>query len=537
MRSSSQKNIWGRIFILFVFLVFAGMIQVSSQAPEKVMPPESEWDSCTSIMVAAKASIDGSIITCHSCDGNYRTWVEMVPGRKFKEGDMDPVYQGKLHTETPWDSRNMRQAGEVPQAEATFTYFDTAYPSMNEKGLAIGETTIGGRRELINSEGLFLIEELERLALQRCTTARDAIKLIGAMAKEYGYGDRGECITIADSKEVWHFEIMGAGPLEIGAVWAAVRIPDDHVGVSANIPRIAELNLDDPDHYMASDNVISLAQEMGWYDPAAGEPFKWWKAYSGRKPFSMREFFILSTMAPSLNLDMNADELPFSVKPDKKVSVRDVMAYYRQTYAGTEFDATKNLIVKDRRNQEMKSPIAGPWMSRNLIQLINTLAPNTIPYTRTIAITACSYSHVTQIRPDLPPELGTISWFSFDNPGQSPRIPIFAGVTKLPEGFQYCGQKRFRTDSAIWAYRRANRLATVNWAAAGPMLEGAVKEYEDQAFEELPGVDQKFMELYKEDPAKARAYLTKYSTDFARATMHRWWELGDEFWGMFGRGF
>lgn len=537
MRSFSLKNFWAKALLFGAIFALTGAGIVSSQSPQKGMPPESEWDSCTSIMVAAKASTDGSVITCHSCDGNYRTWVEMVPGKKFKEGDMDPVYQGKLHTETPWDRRNMREVGKIPQAAATYTYFDVAYPSMNEKGLAIGETTFGGRRELINSEGMFLIEELERLALQRCTTAREAIKLIGEMAEKYGYGDRGECITLADKKEVWHFEIMGAGPLEIGAVWAAVRIPDEHVGVSANIPRISEINLDDPDHYMASKNVFSLAEEMGWYDPSSGEPFKWWKAYSGRRPFSTREFFILSTMAPSLNLTQDMEELPFSVKPDKKVSVRDIMAYYRQTYAGTDLDATKNLVVKSRSGAEMKSPIASPWMSRNLTQLINSIKPDTVPYSRTIAIAGCSYSHVTQIRPDLPPEIGTIAWFSFDNPGQSPRIPIFAGVTELPEGFQYCGQKRFRTDSACWAFRRANRLSTVNWTRAGSVLTKAVKEFEDQAFAELPDVDKKFMELYKDSPKKARAYLTKYSTDFARTTMHKWWELGDEFWGMFARGF
>jgi dipeptidase len=544
MRSFSLKKILGVTFAALALFALTGAVSVQSLSPAKFMPPESEWDSCTSIMVGSKASTDGSVITCHSCDGNYRTWVEMVPGKKYKEGDMDPVYQGKLHTETPWDRRNMRQVGEIPQASSTYAYLDVAYPNMNEKGLAIGETTIGGRRELYNSEGLFLIEELERLALQRCTTAREAIKLIGEMAKQYGYGDRGECITIADNKEVWHFEIMGAGPLEIGAVWAAVRIPDEHVGVSANIPRIAEINLDDPDHYMASENVFSLAEEMGWYDPASGEPFKWWKAYGRTSregnpypPFSTREYFILSTMAPSLNLTPDMEELPFSVKPDKKVSVRDVMAYYRQTYAGTDLDSTKNLIVKTRSGREMKSPIAGPFMSRNLTQLINTIKPDTVPYSRTIAISGCSYSHVTQLRPGLPPEVGVISWFSFDNPGLSPRIPIFAGVTELPEGFQYCGQKRFRTDSACWAFRRANRLSTVDWNVAGPRIEGTVKEFEDQAFEELPGVDEKFMELYKENPKKARAFLTKYTGDFARTTMHRWWELGDEFWGRFARGF
>ncbi|GAG57859.1 unnamed protein product [marine sediment metagenome] len=226
---------------------------------------------------------------------------------------------------------------------------------MNEKQLAIGETTIGGRRELRNTEGMFYIEEIQRITLERCTTAREAIKLAGELIKKYGYCDFGECLTFADPKEVWHFEVFGAGPLVIGGVWAAVRIPDDHVGVSANIPRIAELDLGDPDNYMASENVFSVAEEMGWWDPDSGEEFKFWKAYSGRKAFSTREYFVLSSVAPSLNLDRNADELPFSVKPEKKLSVQDVMAFYRQTYAGTELDMTKNLMVKKQRSDEMIS--------------------------------------------------------------------------------------------------------------------------------------------------------------------------------------
>ena len=539
MKKALTKTLWGRFILLATVVLLVGSFHITAQ--ETYIPDidPDDWDTgCTSIQVGRLASTDGSVITCHSCDGNYRTWVQMNPGKTYKEGETDTIYWGKLHSETPWDMRNVRIKGEIPQVPKTYTYLDVAYPSMNEKGLAIGETTIGGRRELNNNEGLFLIENLERIVLQRTTKAREAIKLIGELVKEYGYGDRGECITIADAKEVWHFEIMGAGPLELGAVWAAVRIPDDHIGVSANIPRIGELNLDDPDHYMASDNVQSLAEEMGWWDPKGEEPFKFWKAYSGRRPYSTREFFILSTLAPSLNLNMEMKELPFSVKPDKKVSVRDVMAYYRQTYEGTDFDMTKNLTVKKRRSEEkVKSPIASGWMSYDMTNLINAIQPNTIPRQRTIAISACSYSHVTQLRSWLPPEIGTVAWLSFDNPGQSPRIPIFAGVTELPESFLYCGQKRFRTDSACWSFRRANRLAMIKWGQTRKYIEDGVMEFEDKAFSELEYVEKTFLKLQKEDPVKAREFITQYSNDFARVAMQKWWELGDHFWSLFARRF
>lgn len=524
------------LFLSFIFISFS----IFADVPEE----EAVWpDACTSIMVGRLATTDGSVITAHSCDGNYRTWVRINPPQEYPKGAKAKIYTGLLHNETSWDMRRVREKGEIPQVEKTYAFLNTAYPCMNEKQLAIGETTIGGRRELRNTEGMFYIEEIQRITLERCTTAREAIKLAGELIKKYGYCDFGECLTFADPKEVWHFEVFGAGPLVIGGVWAAVRIPDDHVGVSANIPRIAELDLGDPDNYMASENVFSVAEEMGWWDPDSGEEFKFWKAYSGRKAFSTREYFVLSSVAPSLNLDRNADELPFSVKPEKKLSVRDVMAFYRQTYAGTELDMTKNLMVKKQRSDEMiKSPVANPWMSYYLRNLLNTLKPGAVERQRTIAISACSYSEVLQCRDWLPDEIGGIAWFSFDNPAQSPRIPIFAGVSKLPASFEICGQHRFRTDSACWWFRRANRLATIRWGDTKEYVEGAVKGFEDKAFTELPVIEEKILELYKngkseESVNKVKKYLTKYTNDFARAAMHKYWELGDKFWGMFARGF
>ena len=190
----------------------------------------------------------------------------------------------------------------------------------------------------------------------------------------------------------------------------------------------------------------------------------------------MREFFILSTLAPSLNLTQDMEELPFSVAPEQKVSVRDVLAYYRQTYEGTEFDMTKNLLVPPRPKhgetvddeaEPAMSPIVNPWSARgDLGHLLNTLKPGTVERQRTIAISGCSYSQVIQARDWLPPEIGTVAYFSFDNPGQSPRTPIWAGVTELPESFKIGCQKSYRTDSACWWYRRANRLAMVKWGWA-----------------------------------------------------------------------
>ena len=273
--------------------------------------------NCTSIMVGKNASTDGSVITSHTCDGRYRTWMRWEPAADYKiveapkgkKKNAEPVethkvYKGTMHTEDPFDNRNLELAGEIPQVAHTYAYLNTAYPCLNEKQLAIGETTFSGPDTLVNNKGMFMIEELERVALMRCDNARDAIQLIGQLVKEYGYGDGGECITIADKNEVWQMEILGEGPDKIGGVWAAKRIPDDEVGVSANISRIGKLERGSKDFY-CSDNCEAVAKKYGLWD-GQGD-FVFWKAfrssYGGGKNYSDREFFILSHLAPSLNLN------------------------------------------------------------------------------------------------------------------------------------------------------------------------------------------------------------------------------------------
>lgn len=509
---------------------------------------EETWvgESCTSIMVGKKASADGSVMTSHTCDGNYRTWLRMEPAADHADTAMVDIYKGTLKTENPWDMRNVSLAGRIPQAKHTYAYLNTAYPSMNEKQLAIGETTFTGPDTLVNKNGMFLIEELQRIALQRCDNARDAIRLIGSLIKEYGYGDHGECITIADKKEVWHMEILGEGPNRIGGVWAAQRIPDDHVGVSANISRIGIIDRNKPDYFMASDNVEAVAKEFGLWDGT--EPFKFWKAYAGReKPFMIREFFILSTLAPSLNLSMDMEELPFSVKPEEKVSLEKMTELYRATYEGTPFDMTQNVrMIKKRYDENRKeigqdtiiSPVANPWLTTDMRNTLNFIAEGTIEFQRTVSVAWCSYSFIVQLRDWLPNEVGGVCWFSFDNPGQSPRVPIFCGTTQLPVSYENCGQKRFREDAAIWAYRKANKLATVSWGKTKETVMGNVLAFESKATDELPSLELKIQTLNKENNNKeVSKHLNQYTANFSGATMQRWLEMEQQFWGMFGKGF
>jgi len=531
-------------FSITIIFILSFSFPLLSQYSEIDPDGPGYGENCTTIMVGRLASTDGSVMTSHSCDGNYRTWLEIYPHPKHEKGMLHPVYWGVLPAEQKGDMTNVTKKGEIPEAEETFAYLNTAYPCMNEKQLAIGETTIYGKKELINEEGIFLIEELEKIALQRCTTARQAIALMGRLAEEYGYGDLAECITIADPGEVWQLEIAGSGKGKPSAIWCAQRIPDDHVGVCANIPRISVVNFDDPDHFMYSTDLRKTAKKLGFWDDK--EPLKFWRVIGEGKPFQIREYYILSTLAPSLNLSFESEELPFSVKPEKKLSPRDVMKYFRETYEATQWDMTKNLMItvkeKDKNGNEvekkLKSPVANNWMSTDLRNLLNELHPTTVERQRTIAIAGCSYSHVIQCRSWLPDEIGGVAWFSFDNPGESPRIPIFAGVTSLPASFNICGQHRYRTDAAIWSFREANRLATVNWSRSRVILEPAIEEFENKAFEELPQVEQRAAEMIKAGKTdEAKSYLTSYTKNFAGGAMSRWQEIKASLWGMFGRGF
>jgi dipeptidase len=502
--------------------------------------------NCTSIMAGKLATTDGSVITSHTCDGRYRTWLEIYPHKKPGKGAMHEVYSGLLVPgTTPWDMREVKKTGEIPESEETYAFLNTAYPCMNEHQLAIGETTLGGRRELRNEAGIFYIEELEKIALQRCTTAREAIRLIGRLAEEYGYGDWAECITIADPGEVWQLEISGSGKGKPSAIWCAARIPDDHIGVSANMPRISTIDFDKPDMFMYSTGLKDVAKKLGYWDGKSS--LKFWKVISSAgKAYGTREFFILSTIAPSLNITEEQDELPFSVRPDKKVSASDVMKYFRETYEGTKFDRYQNLLVTKRTKDKdgnlvetkVRSTAVNSWMSNDLMALLNELKPGSVGNRYSIAQNFCSYSHVIQCRSWLPDDVGGIAWFSFDNPALSPRIPIFAGVLKLPDSFAICGQEKYTKEAAIWSFRETNRLSVIRWSDGRKLIEPAVKEFEDKGFSELPMIENKVSELVKSGKSEdAKRYLTAYTNNFALAAMKKWEDMKVPLWSSFSLGF
>ena len=491
----------------------------------QVLQDNPEFDNCTSVIVGRKASADGSTMTSHSCDSNSdRTWINLVPHRKYPSGSVCPVYLEPKNTRMPNDPDAV-EVGTIPQVAETYAYINTAYPVINEYQLAIGETTFGGKREMVSENGLFDCPELYRLALERTKTCREAIRLIDQLTKEYGYNDWGECFTFADPYETWHFEIMGPGKGKKGAVWAAVRIPDDEIGVSANACRIRTLNLADKDHYMASDNVFSLAQELGFWNPEMG-PFEFCYAYADRKSMGCRrrEWRVLSLVAPSLNLDPNGENFPMSVKPDKKVTVADVLAIFRNYYQDTPFDMTASLKTTDRNGNQVKSPVANPFMTGELRNLLK------VPGERTICCARATYLQITQSRSWLPDPIGGVVWLGYDNPATTPHTPFYCGITAMPESYMVDGRAKYRRDCAWWAFRQVSQLCMLRYQPMSQDVAEVWKPIEDSAFSQQAAFEEEVVKLYKKSPEQAKERLTKYCTDLANASVDRYWVLAEELW-------
>jgi dipeptidase len=495
--------------------------------------PGPEPESCTSILVGKLASVDGSTMTSHSCDSNTdRTWMNIVPRQSYPQGALTKVWLEPKLTKGPDDSDRI-PTGEIPQVPETWKYLNAAYPIMNEHQLAIGETTTGGRRELQSSEGIIDAPELYRLILERARTAREAIKVADELTRKYGYNDAGECFTFSDPNEVWHFEILGPGRGKIGAVWAAVRIPDDQIGVSANAHRIRQLDLKNKDYYLASENVFSLAEEKGWWDPKGGQPFEFCYAYADRTSLycRRREWRVLSLLAPSLRLDPNAENYPLSVKPDKKVSVQDVLAIFRDSYEGTPYDMTRNLTVVTQKGQAVKSALANPFMSGDLRDLFH------IQRERTICSPTATYLQITQSRSWLPNPIGGLVWLGYDNPATTPHMPFYIGISQVPDSFLVDGREKYRRDCAWWAFRQASKLSYIRYQEMKEDLKKVWQPIEAQAFANQKATEEEALRLYQADPAQATEFLTRYSHGIANRAVEDYWKLGEFLWSKYNNDF
>jgi dipeptidase len=375
------------------------------------------------------------------------------------------------------------------------------------------------------------VEQAQVFALERCTTAREAVRLIAGLMEKYGFLPScggSEALCIADPKELWEMEICGVGTEwtpesgKPGAIWTARRVPDDNVVVIANHFRIREIDLRNPD-VLASPNYMQEAIDRGWYDPKSGRPFIWQEAYSPqiREGSLSRMWLIFSTIAPSAKpwpkrgltatagpgtlyaQPIEGDAFyPFSVKPEKKLSVLDIIAFQRSTFENTVYDMTWDpaWMVPGAGGKVEKSPMATPFLPGELERVLR------IRHHRTIATEG--YGMVAQLRSWLPDAVGGVYWFYVDNPFVSTYVPVYAGVSDVAPSYTVYDYREFSEDSARWAVDFVEKLMLLRWQPAVNDLHEARDPLEGGFFSDQAAVDARFRELMKKNPAEARKYLT-----------------------------
>jgi dipeptidase len=522
---------WSAMLALIVFLA-GGLVSPDRTRPADGIVPDG-LDACTSILVGKDASTDGSTMTTHTCDCGICDWTwRHVPPAVHKPGAARKLYHISQYKTWPpteglkWDLVLKDFTGiEIPQPARTYGYHHGMFGYMNDQQLAIGESTIGNVRKLSNptTAPALDITMLTLLAMERCRTAREAIALMGSLAEQYGYGhhDGGEMLAVADPLEAWIFEIMPVGPLwtpesgKPGAVWCAQRVPDDHVSVCPNESRIGEIDLDNKDFFMASDHVVSFAVENGLYDPQSGKPFNWKRAYSpsegsaastqGRRS-RMWRFFDLVAPSRKFKTDLANMDFPFSVKPDKKLSVQDVMALTRDKSQGTVYDPVRGIR-------------GGPFQN-----------PHYYRGTRLISVPNVEYTTLTQCRSWLPDPIGGIVWVALGVQDTSCYVPFYAGMTAVPASFSRGDHFVVDRRSARWAFDYVDFHTQVAYNAIIRDVQAAQDKYEAEAVARIPEIDKRALELHKKKPAEAAKFLTGFCLNNADTVVDAWWKLGDDIW-------
>ena len=525
------------LFFIFLFLLFTTVtIQSKQDGLEKIK------DACTSITVGKLASVDGSVMTSHTCDSRIdRTWIDIQPGTKYKNGALRNVYLDSHKTVSAYDLSKQTLKGRIPQVPVTYKYINSTLPCINEHQVAIGESTFTGKKIMRSDIGMIDYYELNRLMAERARTAREAIKIVDDITRQYGYIDGGECFTIADPQEVWHLEIIGPGTGRKGAVWAAQRVPDDHISVNANGSRIRQIDLSTPDFFMASENVRTRAIELGLYDPDSGKPFEFCYVYASRKSMGTRrrEWRVFNLLAPSLELDPNGENFPFSIKPEKKVSPVDIMNIFRDTYENTPFDMTKYMLVPEtdadgkQTGKFIKSPYANPFMDYDMMPLFKINGGWNEMGERCIARYYCTYATVIQVRDWLPDDIGGLVWFGYDNPAMTAYAPVYIGIEKVPESYKICGRPGFNRKCAWWAFNRVADLAAQKWGDMRHDVKAIWKPFQDKAFQQQKESEQKALKLYLQTPQKARQFLTRLSNEWLMKLETAYWKLGDDLWSKY----
>ncbi|HLG32786.1 MAG TPA: C69 family dipeptidase [Ignavibacteriaceae bacterium] len=536
----------GRLSNIFISILMAGIIttfQIIAQ--DKISEERADWeggepDGCTTIAIGKLASYDGSVMTSHTDDSHRtRSNMDIVFATRHERGSLRTLYKRENDDSQKMPAYKDIPTGKIPQVDYTHGYINTAYACINDKQVAIGETTFGGREELKSEKGLIDCQRLCQLMLERGSTARDAIKIAGELLEQFGWCDYGEMLTIVDPNEAWVFEVVGPGKDKMGAVWVAQRVPDDQIFVGANGSRIRQIDVQNPDYFMFSKNVFDVAKVNGWWKPENG-PLEFCYAYAERNSLAARrrEWRVFDLVAPSLKLDPWSENYPFSVKPDSLITLEKMVRIFSDYYEGTEFDMTKNLTVTDDSGRTIISPLANPHMPYDMNKLFKINGGWGWLGERTIARWYTMYATIIQCRSWLPDEIGGLVWLAWDNVSTSIYTPFYCGITRVNKTSATDGRMTgFSKNSAWWAFNRLGTLAAQRWGE----MRHDVRKVWDPMQKELFTNQKKFeddaLKHYSLNRDDAKEFLTKYCHSWQEIVVERAWLLGDELWTKYDEKF
>lgn len=471
--------------------------------------------ACTNIIVGKKASKDGSVFVSYSADsyGAYGV-MQHYNASTHKKGDKRIVRD--------WETN--KYLGEIDEAPVTYNVVG----NINEFQLTIAETTFGGREELVDTTGIIDYGSLIYITLQRAKTAREAIKIMDELVNRYGYCSEGETFSIADPNEAFVMEMVGKAGKERGAVWVAVRIPDEAVCVHANQSRIHQFLKLPKQQVLYSKDVISFARKMKLYE-GKDIDFDFAKTYcplnfDGARYCEARVWTVYNRFAKGMEkyLDyasgnnIDAAPLPLYIYPDRPVSFDDVMSAMGDHYENTPFDMT---------NDPGAGPYLSPYRPRPLAWKYNE---QTYFNERPVGTQQSSFSFISQMRSSLPNPIGGILWFANDDAHTSPYTPVYCCVREVPSCYtlKYGNAVKFSLKSAFWVQNWVSNMVYPRYSQVYPDVKRVIDELHQKHFTAQNNIETTAQDLYKTNPENTIAFLTKYSNRMAEEMMTRWVELG-----------
>lgn len=474
----------------------------------------SSW-ACTNFIVGKKASADGSVICSYNAD-DYGLFIGLChyPAGKHEKGSVRKIYD--------WDTNVYH--GQIPEAEVTYNVIG----NINEYQVSIGETTFGGREELVDTTGILDYGSLIYIALQRSKTAREAIKVMTTLTDKYGYCSGGETFTICDPNEAWIMEMIGKGPGRKGTVWVAVRIPDDAICAHANQSRIRTFNQKDKKNVMFSKDCITFAREKGWFSGKDAD-FSFCEAYaypdfSGRRFCEARVWSFFNHFSTDMERYLpyaegkvkDAEPMPLWIKPNRKVSVQDIQECMRDHYEGTPFSLDKD-------------PGQGVWnMPYRPTPLTYKVDGKEYFNERPTSTQQTAFSYVAQLRSWLPRQIGGVLWFGNDDGNMVAYTPVYCGNTSQPECYNTKGADAvtFSMKNAFWVCNWVSNMVYPRYSLMFGSLKSVRDSLETSYFSAQAEIERKAMVLYDENPSLAIDFLTDYSIDKAQQMIDIWRQLG-----------